>query len=405
MVDLAWRYDQGQSPGVDFPSTFPSLFMGAIRSSAMFGSSSWSALLIVGLLTGIGAAVTVAYCLSNAGLSSRPLLALAAIAVIIPWVASTHLWHSSLTAQVAAATITAGVAVVRCPRRSTALFLGMLLGLTIAGKPNVAWIAVGGVSILLVTMGRRRVVTSTFVAAGVTFVFVAWWARVDLSYPFTSALNFIGERERRLMVVPPGTEDLNGLLLLFLPWVALPLLLLLAAAVFAWAGRCWRSPIPPEAWGALIAGLAWFSGIMTNWDSHWNEFPLAGISIALLLSQMALRGRSRLVTASSVLAHSSLHSQWVKVQAACACGMWVRCLKTVLLSGSKVASCKASNWDLWALVPLTREQRPQAGCVVNPLRLCWVLDCSFFTHSGQFRHRKDCRCGGIRGVPSRLRTT
>jgi hypothetical protein len=172
--------------------------------------------------------------------------------------------------------------------------LGILLALTACSKQNVGWIVLVGLCVILAIarIGRTHAAILLATAAS-TAGFIAWYSGVGLAYPLTSALSFIGERERLLMAVPPGTADLNGLLLLFFPWVAGPLALLLAALCLSWIRVRTALLVSPEGWGALVAGLAWLAGILSNWDSHWSEFPLAGMSMILLLSQAGRRRSNR----------------------------------------------------------------------------------------------------------------
>ncbi len=287
LVDLTWRYSQGQAPGRDFPATLPTFFMAIARVSTELGSTGWANLITLTVFITAALAVLTCYLLIQIGIHQQSILILMVVGSIVPWISTTHLWHSSITAQVSATTLLAAVAIIKRPSYLNAVLLGALMGVTALSKQNVAWFVFAGIVLLLLIFRPTRAHTALIWGGVLTFAFIIKSiAKVDLSYPVESAMKLLAERDRVSMVLPPGTTDWNGIFVLFIPWVIGPLLLMTVVFLVLLVSESSKSFLKkPESLFAGLAGASWLVGVYSNWDTHWNEFPIVCVGIILLLVQ------------------------------------------------------------------------------------------------------------------------
>jgi hypothetical protein len=281
LVDLAWRYKQGQTPLEDYPVTLPASFMAVTRGGLLFGAT-WGALTIVGAAFTATMAILTMLGLYVGGARDVRVLVVAAIGVMIPWVGTTHLWHSAMAAQAAAAGVAWALALARHRPIPVQIVTGMLLGLLLTSKQNVGWtVAAGILGVLLSQRRTRRTLGVVIPAAIATYVVINLVARTPIDYQLRVFGALAAERERTPMVAPPGTRDLIGTILLLIPWVLIPLVLMTLAAWLALG----RRPRPElYVWAcAAVAASGWAAGVWTNWDAHWNDAPLALLVVGLLL--------------------------------------------------------------------------------------------------------------------------
>ena len=287
LVDLTWRYSQGQEPGRDFPATLPTIFMAIVRVSTALGSTGWASLVTLTVLITAALALLTCYLANQIGIHRQSILILMVIGSIVPWISTTHLWHSSITAQGSATTLLAAVAIIRKPSYLNAILLGALMGVTALSKQNVGWFVFVGIVLLLLIFRPTKAHTALIFGGGLTFgLLIMIIAKVDLVYPVESALKLLAERDRGSMVMPPGTTDLNGIFVLFIPWVVGPLLLITIVLLALLVSESSRSLLKkPEFLFAGLAIASWLVGVYSNWDAHWNEFPTVCAGIVLSFKQ------------------------------------------------------------------------------------------------------------------------
>jgi hypothetical protein len=287
LVDLTWRYSQGQAPGRDFPATLPTFFMAIARVSTELGSTGWANLITLTVFITAALAALTCYLLIQIGIHRQSILILMAMGSIVPWISTTHLWHSSITAQVSATTLLAAVVIIRRPSYLNAILLGALMGVTALSKQNVGWFVFVGIVLLLLIFRPTKAHTALIFWGVLTFGLLTMLiAKVDLVYPVESALKLLAERDRASMVMPPGTTDLNGIFVLFIPWVVGPLLLMTIVLLALLVSESSRSLLKkPESLFAGLAAASWLVGVYSNWDAHWNEFPIICAGIVLLFKQ------------------------------------------------------------------------------------------------------------------------
>lgn len=286
MIDLAHRYEIGQSPITDFPSTFPSLFMALIRLSSAITSPSWTSILLVGLAFSLTMTLVTLRGLYLAGMRNPVLYFSAGIFMGIPWIATTHPWHSSLTSQLAAATIVYAIGVNRHRTNFRLVILGVLIGLLLVSKQNVGFAACVGLILIQLYTTRGRLVSVHYSLSSllVAILVISEYSKTPWTYAFTSFRNIFLERQQLgLIVVSPEIRDPMHLLFLTVPWVFIPLGFFALLVLKHMTGERISNAQPHLLSYVCLLAVVWCAGSLTNWDSHWNELPTIGCACVLLL--------------------------------------------------------------------------------------------------------------------------
>ena len=283
LVDLVWRYQQGQLPVTDFVSTLPAAFVAISKLASSLPMAGWLALLLVGLLSSALFMSVAVLCVARQIGSSSLVVMIVALGMAAPWIATTHPWHSIQAAQVGSAAVAASFVVAQRDAPGWIVpIAGLLLGLTALSKANIGAILVVG-CVLAIALGSRNFKRMTVLigALAIAWVITTSYAGLPLLYPVTTAWHFLSERTPEFLVIPPGTRGPMGLLL-FLPWVVVPGVCI--AFLLALTARARRLiPVPSLILcGATTA--AWLAAIATNWDTHVNDFPLAAMAMGSMLA-------------------------------------------------------------------------------------------------------------------------
>ncbi|NBO53356.1 MAG: hypothetical protein EBU84_01925 [Actinobacteria bacterium] len=281
IVDLSWRYEQGQSPFQDFPLTLPPTFASTIRASWVLLGHDWSSLVRGSALVTIGLTVVAWRALSKSGFGSAVNELLISCALAIPHLAIGHLWHSALSSQLAVVTALCLLAWAKEPTRGSCSFLGFFLALLALSKPNVAapMLIVSVVWIFRYWRSRNAgMLIGSFAVTGTVVFLVSRTNPIDV---WITNVELLSSRSKPVQLLPSGLDDFGQfffvgsyvVLLVTLVFVLVTLLVNFRRGISLTLSTIFLGV------GCLLAALA---GMATNWDIKSSDMPLAIVGLLLL---------------------------------------------------------------------------------------------------------------------------
>lgn len=167
LIDLSWRFYNGETPGVDFINTFPPLLLVAVKAVS-FMEPSWI------LLTKANVFFTFLVFAFIAAVSGREKRSIywwlsSAFALSLPLVYTNHLWHSSLSQLAAAALFFAVFTALGEERPGSARlsYIAIASAITVLSKQNVSLpVVISTVCFLLISGGDNPFRLLAAVAGG-----------------------------------------------------------------------------------------------------------------------------------------------------------------------------------------------------------------------------------------------
>jgi hypothetical protein len=276
LIDLTWRFKQGQAPGVDFIATLPMSEMAVAKVLSWF-QPAW-----LGLTYANVAITALAWVLlwlhGPVFYRNRYLAVLAPLVLVVPLLYTNHFWHSSLAQLLACLLVFSSYAAVTQTDRRRLVLLALSAGLFVGAKQNVAPLVLGVTFGWLIATGPRahRAVIAALLggsAAGVAGYLLL--LRMDLStflYSYTS----VGGRllpdpsMAQAIFALPSTQLLvpvaaaGGVLIVVLvAWGRLP------RTVRVYLAACFAVSLVPFG---------------TDWDAKLNNLPLPMFILVMLAS-------------------------------------------------------------------------------------------------------------------------
>ncbi len=272
LVDVAWRYARGQRPYSDFICTLPpAFFVPPGLVFRVFGPSWDSLLALHALLT---AAVTAVTCvlLDRLGVPRWLALLLSVATQVISPALTAHWWHSVQAQQAGLVYVLATLLLARAPHRPgrLALYAASLAAL-LATKVNlVAVLLLVVAPVALWTPSWRRVLLVH--AAAITLLASALVAAGVSPVGMLAAYRAIAGRSLPRFGFPP--ESLLGWHYAFVA---------LATALASWSAVvCWRRGEHRTVLICLGGVASALYAMATNWDTRFNDYPLALFSVTFL---------------------------------------------------------------------------------------------------------------------------
>jgi len=283
IIDVIYRYEQHQVPVRDFISTLPVSVLALARLTASLVPSSYVGMLAIGLmftLCVLKVADQIIRQLVQGNSVARHIILLG---ITVPWIATTHLWHSIIAAQIGSLAILSMARLCRCANQKSVIHLAFVAGLVTTLKPNTAIpILLATIFLMLATIRRPKVALISLSVTLCTTFFLHYFAKVSVNYSWVSLPYFLKERERYLMIFTPDSRNWWDFVSLHIVWIILPLSVLLALLPLALRRR---HQIGFQTFFPCVAGITtWAIAISSNWDSHWNDFPLFSTSLGLFLA-------------------------------------------------------------------------------------------------------------------------
>ena len=274
LVDVLYRLDRGENPGVDFINTLPLTFLAYLKFLVGVFGPSWRTLIYGGSLA-FGLCAGFVYFLSKPFMGWQ-LRLLAVMVLAIPLIVTNHVWHNVLTSYLAIVFLVLCLRALNAETRSApaidCLMVGLFAGLVFFSKQNV------GLPLILMTAAlcayrhlflQDRAARMTLIAMTVGVVvfgallFVLFTPDITLmSYPFTAV---------RGRIVPDAamfraTMDNPPFLLIELAAIAI-----LISLIKDHRSLETRNPAFVLCFGFAAVGLLAF---VTNWDVKYNDLVL-----------------------------------------------------------------------------------------------------------------------------------
>lgn len=298
IVDLGWRFEQGQTPFRDFPLTLPPTFTAVVRACWALLGHNWASFVRGNALVTLGLVMTAWRALSRTEFGSKWNELLVSAAVVVPHLAVGHVWHSAMASQIAVVTVICLLAWKNSPTRGSAATLGILLGLLVLSKPNLAGPMTLLSALWIVKYWRSRHLTTLSVSFVSSLATTLVFSKSNPVQVLATTVELLSSRARPTQLMPDGLDGFSRFF--FVSTYAL-LLAALAGSLTAIVCVLTRRGSVVTATFILGSGCALSSvfGMATNWDIKSSDMPLAILGVLLLAWSTRPSGSSRLVVNSA----------------------------------------------------------------------------------------------------------
>ena len=268
LIDLTWRFHQGQIPGLDYINTFPPILLvlcQLISNEAPY----WGSLIWLNVYASV---FTFLFLLTVSGNDRKSTLWVCGAAIIIsmPLVYTNHIWHSSLSQLSAIMFFFSVFRAFRTTGFGVVSFLALLISssLLVLTKQNVALPVYGATLLFLTIFGgtkRFRVLGTIFIGGLLGIYFCIEYVKYPVSYFMDSYLAVFGRAK-------PSFEMLKQLLKVptHYPLLVLTFLLYRNAKREGFFKRLNRK----TQLLAMMFGVLSLLPIYSNWDTKVNDLPL-----------------------------------------------------------------------------------------------------------------------------------
>jgi hypothetical protein len=268
-VDIGWRQICGQTPGVDFPCSYPILYVILDKiAMQMFGNNFAAFSTMTAVASGAVLFWVVLLLVRISGLRLASIIA--GLAIVYMTVASTFWSYDTLSAAMVCVYFLSAMALHQQPGSRFLLASYGLALMVLAGmKPNTAGIAILGISAILMTDPRTRFkVVATSLAAAVAFIVIL---TMNHTTPFVVLRSYLAVANRLI----PGPGHFMTFLTTIERWSTIGgMILILCPAVGVVITKNRR-----VSHGDLICFVAILAGIV-GWLQNYSQFQ--DMSVALI---------------------------------------------------------------------------------------------------------------------------
>jgi hypothetical protein len=281
VVDLGWRYEQGQVPFRNFPVTLPPTFSATVRICWSFLGHSWASFVAGSAL--ITAALTLCAWrgLSRTEFDSPQNEILVSAAVVIPHLAIGHIWHSAMASQIAVVTVVWLLAWKNSPSQRSAATVGVLLGLLALSKPNTAGPVALIAAVWMMFHWRSRhlmVLFLSFIASACAVLVVS---KSDPLQLLRTTAGLLASRSSPSQLLPDGLDEFGNFFYIS-TYAMLILALVISIGTFLYIRSRGGSTARRVALLGLGSTVASLAGMATNWDIKSSDMPLAILGVLLV---------------------------------------------------------------------------------------------------------------------------